>query len=53
MASLSSSRGSDLLALRWPRPPQNILLVRKKGAPQVTQSLIEFANLPIPPFLSY
>ncbi|EEH10479.1 poly(p)/ATP NAD kinase [Histoplasma capsulatum G186AR] len=39
-----ASRGSDLLALRWPRPPQNILLVRKKGAPQVTQSLIEFAN---------
>ncbi|OJD13630.1 hypothetical protein AJ78_05934 [Emergomyces pasteurianus Ep9510] len=38
------SRGSDLLALRWPQPPQNILLVRKKGAPQVTQSLIEFAN---------
>ncbi|OJD23961.1 hypothetical protein ACJ73_04677, partial [Blastomyces percursus] len=38
------SRGSDLLALRWPKPPQNILLVRKKGAPHVTQSLIEFAN---------
>ncbi|KAL2372672.1 NAD+ kinase [Blastomyces gilchristii SLH14081] len=38
------SRGSDLLALRWPKPPQNVLLVRKKGAPHVTQSLIEFAN---------
>ncbi|EEH49773.1 NADH kinase [Paracoccidioides brasiliensis Pb18] len=36
--------GSDLLALKWPRPPQNVLLVRKKGAPEVTQSLIEFVK---------
>ncbi|TPX23653.1 NADH kinase pos5 [Coccidioides immitis] len=38
------SKGSDLLALQWPVPPRNILLVRKKGAPAVTQSVIEFAN---------
>ncbi|KAK2785050.1 NADH kinase pos5 [Onygenales sp. PD_12] len=38
------SKGSDLLALKWPMPPRNILLVKKKGAPEVTQSLLEFAN---------
>ncbi|KAI1952902.1 NADH kinase pos5 [Ophidiomyces ophidiicola] len=38
------SKGSDLLALRWPTPPRNILLVRKKGAPAVTKSVMEFAN---------
>ncbi|KAL1959025.1 hypothetical protein VTO42DRAFT_3266 [Malbranchea cinnamomea] len=38
------SRGSDLLTLQWPAPPQNILLVRKRGAPAVTQSVVEFAN---------
>ncbi|PGH18211.1 hypothetical protein AJ79_00549 [Helicocarpus griseus UAMH5409] len=38
------SKGSDLLALKWPKPPQNVLLVRKKGAPEVTKSVIEFAN---------
>ncbi|KAK2806473.1 hypothetical protein FQN49_008803, partial [Arthroderma sp. PD_2] len=38
------SRGSDLLALQWPAPPQNILLMKKKGAPEVTRSVVEFAN---------
>ncbi|RKF74398.1 NADH kinase pos5, mitochondrial [Golovinomyces cichoracearum] len=36
--------GSELLCLKWPRPPCNVLLVMKDGAPQVTESLIEFAN---------
>ncbi|WEW56487.1 NADH kinase pos5 [Emydomyces testavorans] len=40
----SECEGSDLLALQWPAPPRNILLVRKKGAPAVTQSVVEFAN---------
>lgn len=38
------SKGSDLLALQWPIPPRNILLVRKKSAPSVTRSVIDFAN---------
>ncbi|EGD87948.1 hypothetical protein H112_04422 [Trichophyton rubrum D6] len=38
------SGGSDLLALKWPGPPRNILLMKKKGAPEVTQSVVEFAN---------
>ncbi|KAM5444514.1 NADH kinase pos5 [Microsporum audouinii] len=38
------SGGSDLLALQWPVPPKNILLMKKKGAPEVTRSVIEFAN---------
>ncbi|EFR00856.1 NADH kinase POS5 [Nannizzia gypsea CBS 118893] len=38
------SGGSDLLALQWPGPPRNILLMKKKGAPEVTQSVVEFAN---------
>ncbi|RKF53898.1 NADH kinase pos5, mitochondrial [Golovinomyces cichoracearum] len=36
--------GSELLCLKWPRPPRNVLLVMKDGAPQVTESLIEFAK---------
>lgn len=38
------SGGSDLLALKWPGPPRNILLMKKKGAPEVTQSVVEFAK---------
>ncbi|RAO68509.1 uncharacterized protein BHQ10_004521 [Talaromyces amestolkiae] len=38
------SRGSDLLSLRWPAPPRNILIVKKQSAPAVTASVIEFIN---------
>lgn len=37
-------RQGDLLSLRWPAPPRNILLVKKESEPTVTKSLIEFAN---------
>ncbi|PGH23189.1 hypothetical protein AJ80_02719 [Polytolypa hystricis UAMH7299] len=42
--SYEESKTSDLLALKWPTPPENILLVRKRGAPAVTESLTQFAN---------
>ncbi|KAI9676259.1 MAG: NADH kinase pos5 [Trizodia sp. TS-e1964] len=35
---------SDLLSLRWPEPPRNILLVKKKNVKTVTESLLEFAQ---------
>ncbi|KAJ9384797.1 hypothetical protein DTO063F5_4495 [Paecilomyces variotii] len=38
------SRQSDLLSLKWPAPPRNILLVKKDSAPDVTESLIELVN---------
>ncbi|CAI7657831.1 unnamed protein product [Penicillium pancosmium] len=34
----------ELLSLQWPAAPRNILLVRKNCAPEVTDSLVEFAN---------
>jgi hypothetical protein len=41
---LLESTGADLLALQWPAPPRNILVVRKKGDPTVTRSVVEFAK---------
>lgn len=38
------SQTSDLLSLQWPSPPRNILIIKKDRAPQVTESLIEFAK---------
>lgn len=38
------SRQSDLLSLKWPAPPRNILLVKKDSAPDVTESLIELVK---------
>ncbi|KAK3370038.1 ATP-NAD kinase-like domain-containing protein [Podospora didyma] len=35
---------SSLLALRWPQPPRNVLLMPKLHAPKVTLSAIEFAR---------
>jgi NADH kinase len=35
---------SDLLSLQWPAPPRNILMIKKEGAPAVTESLIEYAK---------
>src|SRR5690349_3915476 len=38
------SHQSDLLSLQWPLPPRNILFVKKDGAPDVTESMIEYAK---------
>ncbi|KKY27853.1 putative poly atp nad kinase [Phaeomoniella chlamydospora] len=35
---------TDLLSLSWPKPPRNILLVRKDCSPIVTDALLEFAK---------
>lgn len=44
--------GGELLALQWPAPPRNVLLVRKDCAPAVTDSLVEFAKYFISPSLT-
>lgn len=36
--------GSSLLSLHWPRPPRNLLLVQKLYAPDVTESVLQFAR---------
>ncbi|KAI9782526.1 MAG: NADH kinase pos5 [Peltula sp. TS41687] len=41
---LFQSGPGDLLALDWPSPPRNVLLVKKKGLPSITESLIVFAK---------
>ncbi|KAI9700320.1 MAG: NADH kinase pos5 [Candelina mexicana] len=38
------TRNNELLALQWPSPPRNILLVKKEGDDTVTDSLIELAK---------
>ena len=38
------SHEGDLLSLQWPTPPRNIFIVKKDGAPIVTESLIEFVK---------
>ncbi|KAF2205178.1 ATP-NAD kinase [Delitschia confertaspora ATCC 74209] len=35
---------NSLLSLQWPSPPRNILLTKKKRTPEITASLIEYAN---------
>lgn len=45
-------KDSDLLALKWPSSPRNILLVYKHHAPAVTQSTLEFAAF-VPRLLSW
>lgn len=40
----SSMPGSSLLALKWPRPPRNLLLVQKLYSNEVTESVIKFAK---------
>lgn len=40
----STKPGSSLLSLHWPRPPRNLLLVQKLYAPDVTQSVVQFAK---------
>ncbi|KAI6247450.1 NADH kinase pos5, mitochondrial [Erysiphe necator] len=36
--------GCELLSLKWPRPPQNILLIMKDGTPHVLEKLFQFAK---------
>jgi len=38
------SKGSDLLSLKWPSPPRNLLIIKKDMAPHVTESLIEYSK---------
>ena len=40
----STKPGSALLSLRWPRPPQNLLLVQKLYSPEVTAAVVKFAR---------
>jgi hypothetical protein len=39
-----ASPNSELLALKWSTPPQNILLVKKESAPLATEAMKEFAK---------
>ncbi|KAI4241678.1 MAG: hypothetical protein LQ352_007404 [Teloschistes flavicans] len=39
--SYQETRQNDLLSLRWPLPPQNVLLVQKKMAPLATEALMD------------
>jgi NADH kinase len=39
-----ASPNSELLALKWSAPPQNILLVKKESAPLATEAMKEFAK---------
>ncbi|KAL8720712.1 MAG: hypothetical protein Q9225_002478 [Loekoesia sp. 1 TL-2023] len=43
-SAASKTPQNDLLSLRWPLPPQNILLVQKRNAPVATEALKEFAQ---------
>ena len=40
----SSKPGSSLLALKWPRPPRNLLLVQKLYSADVTEAVVKFAK---------
>ncbi|KAL8926106.1 MAG: hypothetical protein Q9172_001934 [Xanthocarpia lactea] len=43
--TLSETPQNDLLSLRWPSPPRNVLLVQKQNAPAATEALKEFARI--------
>ncbi|KAK5995993.1 NADH kinase pos5 [Cladobotryum mycophilum] len=40
----SPKPGSSLLSLNWPRPPRNVLLIQKLFAPDVAESVVQFAK---------
>lgn len=42
--ALSETQASDLLSLQWPSPPKNILMIKKKDVPAVTECLIQYAK---------
>ncbi|KAL8670477.1 MAG: hypothetical protein Q9168_004986 [Polycauliona sp. 1 TL-2023] len=41
--TLAETPQNDLLSLRWPLPPRNVLLVEKKNAPDAREALKTFA----------
>ncbi|KAL8993981.1 MAG: hypothetical protein Q9169_005939 [Polycauliona sp. 2 TL-2023] len=43
VASFAKTPQNDLLSLRWPSPPRNVLLVEKKSAPNAREALKTFA----------
>lgn len=44
LLTLAETKGNDLLSLRWPSPPRNILLVKKQNTPETTEAVVEFAK---------
>ena len=42
--TLAETKNNDLLSLRWPSPPKNILLVKKDYSQAATDAVIEFAK---------
>lgn len=47
LLTLIESPEGDLLSLQWPAAPQNIFLVKKDGAPSVTEALKELIKYDI------
>ena len=41
---LVETKGNDLLSLKWPSPPRNILLLNKGYSQPATDALVEFAK---------
>ncbi|CAL3964531.1 unnamed protein product [Diplocarpon coronariae] len=39
-----ATRSSDLLSLIWPSPPRNLLMIKKRGAILVTESMLEYVK---------
>ncbi|KAF6241850.1 hypothetical protein HO173_000562 [Letharia columbiana] len=42
--SYHETKGNDLLSLRWPSPPRNILLVKKENTLATTEAVVDFAK---------
>ena len=42
--TLAETSAHNLLSLRWPRPPRNVLLVKKDNSPTAAAALVEFAK---------
>lgn len=56
LLTLAETKGNDLLSLRWPYPPRNILLVKKENTLETTEAVLEFAKYTqylIPPLQSF
>lgn len=44
LLTLAETKGNDLLSLRWPLPPRNILLVMKEDTPATAEAVLEFTK---------
>lgn len=44
LLTLAETKGNDLLSLRWPSPPRNILLVKKENTLATTEAVVDFAK---------